>query len=193
MPCQIVDEVNDASPENLTNTVIQLTGSGKKYILTADAGVDSFDYMEGESFDNNNIEMLQLPHHGSRRNINSSWIEKFKPNAFFVSAEGNAKHPRRAVINCIKRNLPGSKVYSTHTHEVCLSFTTADGIFPSRGWVTAVPFIIAVQWYSTIANLNSVFHRVPTLRPCRDHRRPEALMPFGNIRFRRRRRLSDHE
>lgn len=139
-PCAIVDEKNDASPENLTSTVIQLTdSSGVKYILTGDAGVDAFDYMDGEGFDNTNIRFVQLPHHGSRRNISTKWISKFNPSYFLASAEGNSKHPRRAVINCIKRNLPNCKVYSTHTSKNTLSCTTNRAVFPNRNWGSATP------------------------------------------------------
>lgn len=122
-PCAIVDEINDASPENLTSTVIQLIGTNnKKYILTADAGVDAFEYMNSEAFDPSNTQLVQLPHHGSRRNINSKWLSMFKPNYYIASAEGNVKHPRKAVVNCVKRNVAGCNVYSTHTsRELCLA------------------------------------------------------------------------
>jgi beta-lactamase superfamily II metal-dependent hydrolase len=139
-PCTIVDEINDASPENLSSTVIQLTdSSGKKYILTADAGVESFDDMDKNGFDNENINLVQLPHHGSRRNISSAWLQRFKPHMFIVSAAGNVKHPRRAVVNCIKRNLPNTFVYSTHTSKNTLSYTTNREVFPNRGWGSATP------------------------------------------------------
>jgi beta-lactamase superfamily II metal-dependent hydrolase len=139
-PCAIVDEKNDASPENLTSIVIQLTDSKNlKYILTGDAGVDAFDYMENEGFDNTNIRFVQLPHHGSRRNISTKWISKFNPNFYLASAEGNSKHPRKAVINCIKRNLPNCKVYSTHTSKNTLSCTTNKEMFPDRNWGSAIP------------------------------------------------------
>lgn len=138
-PCEIVDEANDTSPENLTSTVIQLTdGSGNKYILTADAGVDAFDYMESEGFTTDNILFVQLPHHGSRRNISSQWIGKFDPSFFVASAVGDDKHPRRALVNCIKRNLPNCKVYSTHKGGT-LSYCTDRNAFPVRGWTSAVP------------------------------------------------------
>lgn len=139
-PCKIVDEQNDASPENLTSTVIQLTdGKNRKCILTADAGVDSFDYMETEGFSPENITFVQLPHHGSRRNVNANWLKKFNPNYYIASAVGNQKHPRRAVINCIKRNLPNCNVYSTHTSKGVISHTTDKSVFPDRGWSPATP------------------------------------------------------
>lgn len=139
-PCTIVDAVNEASPENLTGTVIQLIdSSNRKYILTSDAGVDSFDYMESEGFELTNIRMVQLPHHGSRRNVNSSWLAKFNPEYYIASAAGNAKHPRRAVVNCIKRNLPNCKVYSTHLGGGTLSCTTNRAVFPNRNWGSATP------------------------------------------------------
>lgn len=140
VPCKIVDEVNDTSPENLTSTVIQLTdGAGNKYILTADAGVDAFDYMEAEGFTAENVVLVQLPHHGSRRNISSEWITKFNPNFYVASAAGNEKHPRLALINCIKRNLGDCKVYSTHIDGGALSYCTDSNVFPDRGWINAVP------------------------------------------------------
>lgn len=139
-PCKIVDEINDASPENLSSTVLQLIdNSGKKYILTADAGVESFDDMDKNGFDNENINLVQLPHHGSRRNISSAWLQRFKPIMFIASASGNVKHPRRAVVNCIKRNLLQTSVYSTHTSKNTLSYTTNRGVFPNRGWGSATP------------------------------------------------------
>lgn len=139
-PCTIVDEINDASPENLTSTVLQLTdSSGKKYILTADAGVESFDDMENNGFNNENINLVQLPHHGSRRNVSSAWLVRFNPKMYIASAAGNVKHPRRAVVNCIKRNLPNTSTYSTHTSKGILSYTTKREVFPSRGWGSATP------------------------------------------------------
>ena len=138
-PCEIVDASNDTSPENLSSTIIQLTGSQfQKVLLTADTGVETFNYIE-EDWDLSNIQLMQLPHHGSRRNISSSWIKKFSPSMFIASAAGDSKHPRRAVINCITRNVAGCRVYSTHTDRQCLSYCTNYGLFPNRDWAAAVP------------------------------------------------------
>ena len=139
-PCDVVDEKNDASPENLSATVIQLNDSkGRKYILTSDAGVESFDDMENNGFKCENLNIVQLPHHGSRRNISTEWIAKFSPNMFLISAQGNEKHPRKAVLSCIKKNVPDCGIYSTHKDKGTLSYTTNKAIFPDRKWGKADP------------------------------------------------------
>ena len=137
-PCVIVDQENDASPENLTSTIIEFTdSSNKKYLLTADCGIDSFESAEANGFNlNGGFELAQLPHHGSRRNVSAYWLHRISPNYYVVSAEGTTKHPRRAVINCIKRNINNCNVYSTHKSGT-LSITTNRAIFPVRGWGNA--------------------------------------------------------
>jgi hypothetical protein len=113
-PCKIVDEKDDTSAENLSSVITLFTTSlGKKYLFTGDAGVESFESAKMNGFNLSNMHYVQLPHHGSRRNINSSLICEFSPQAFFVSAAGNPKHPRKAVIECIKKNT-NAIVYSTH-------------------------------------------------------------------------------
>jgi len=139
-PCEVVDEINDASPENLTATVIELTDSkNRRYLLTSDAGVESFDDMEQNGFDSENLFIVQLPHHGGRRNISTDWISKFAPNMYLISAEGNEKHPRKAVLSCIKKNLTDCKIYSTHKNKSTLSYTTNQDVFPDRKWKSADP------------------------------------------------------
>lgn len=139
-PCDIVDEKNDASPENLSSTVIELVdSSNKRYLLTSDSGVESFDDMEKNGFNTENLNFVQLPHHGSRRNISTNWIGKFAPKMFLISAEGNKKHPRKAVLSCIKKNLPNCKTYSTHKNKGTISYTTNRSVFPNRNWGSAEP------------------------------------------------------
>lgn len=139
-PCEIVDEENDASPENLSATVIELVDSkNNRYLLTSDAGVESFDDMEKNGFSTENFNFVQLPHHGSRRNISTNWIAKFNPKMYLISAEGNKKHPRKAVISCIKKNLVNCKIYSTHKNKGTISYTTNRSVFPDRNWGNVEP------------------------------------------------------
>jgi len=139
-PCEVVDEKNDASPENLSATVIELVDNkNRRYLLTSDSGVESFDDMEQNGFVCDNLHIVQLPHHGSRRNISTDWIAKFAPKMFLISAEGNDKHPRKAVLSCIKKNLQNCKIYSTHKNKSTLSYTTNKDVFPDRNWKSAEP------------------------------------------------------
>lgn len=138
-PCDVVDEINDNSPENLTSTLIQLTDSKKRrYLFTADASVDSFESAYNNGFNMESFQIVQLPHHGGRRNINTNWIGIFKPAQFWISASGNKKHPRKAVIECIKKNIPNCKCYSTHKGGT-KHIDSVSGVFPDRGWTDAEP------------------------------------------------------
>lgn len=137
--CDILDEKNDTSAENLTSVLTKfIDSSGRKYLFTADSGVDSFESSESNGFDIRNLHICQLPHHGSRRNISTNWVSNFNPNQFWVSANGSKKHPRKAVISCIKKNLPNCKTYSTHkagtTH-----IDSIVNLFPQRNWSSAEP------------------------------------------------------
>lgn len=137
--CEIVDEKNDASAENLTSVLTKFVdSSNRKYLFTADAGVDSFESAESNGFDIRNLHICQLPHHGSRRNISTNWIGNFNPKQFWVSANGSKKHPRKAVISCIKKNLPNCKTYSTHKGGK-KHINSKANIFPNRNWGTAEP------------------------------------------------------
>ncbi len=98
-------------PENEASIVLGTEFNGSTILLTADAGVEAFGIATA-NFDLTNLTFMQIPHHGSRRNITKSLINYFSPKCAFVSAAGNVKHPRRAVINAFKE--AGSLVYSTH-------------------------------------------------------------------------------
>lgn len=138
-PCTILDEKNDTSAENLTSVITKFVdSSNRKYLFTADSGVDSFESANDNGFDISNIHICQLPHHGSRRNINTNWVGRFNPQQFWVSANGSKKHPRKAVISCIKKNLPNCKTYGTHKGGT-KHINSKTGLFPKRSWSSANP------------------------------------------------------
>lgn len=138
-PCAILDEQNDTSAENLTSVLTQfIDSSNRRYLFTSDAGVDSFDSAEKNGFDMTDFHICQLPHHGSRRSVNTNWINKLNPKQYWVSASGNKKHPRKAVVSCIKKNLKDTNIYSTHKGGT-KHINSAANIFPERNWSSAEP------------------------------------------------------
>lgn len=109
------------SPANEVSTVLYLPftqrdGTKKHFLLTADAGTEALGQVVQASSQSNHLlyqlSWMQLPHHGSRRNLNAPLINYFSPRTAFVSAEGSKKHPSVKLVNAVKS--VGGAVYSTH-------------------------------------------------------------------------------
>ena len=98
-------------PLNNTSTILATSIGDDVYVFTADAGAEAL-AAAVRDYQITGCKWMQIPHHGSRRNITQGLIEAFSPQTAFVSAVGNKKHPRRAVVNAFKNQ--GAKVYSTH-------------------------------------------------------------------------------
>lgn len=99
------------SPENDSSVILCAVFNGHKYLFTADAGAQALT-RASNIYDLKNCNWMQIPHHGSRRNITPALIEHFRPKFAYISACGDNKHPRRAVVNALKK--AGSQVFSTH-------------------------------------------------------------------------------
>lgn len=97
--------------ENNSSVILATMYDNEVFVFTSDAGAQALT-LATQAYDLSNCRWMQIPHHGSRRNITASLVEYFLPSVAFVSAEGNNKHPRRAVVNAFKK--VGARVYSTH-------------------------------------------------------------------------------
>lgn len=106
-----IDENNVTTPNNNTSTVLRVKDDGRSFLLTADAGVQAF-VSASKNYDFSNLYWLQVPHHGSRRNLSTAVCEYLKPTIACVSAEGNIKHPSKAAVNALKH--VKTRVFSTH-------------------------------------------------------------------------------
>jgi len=126
-PCPIVDEENETSATNNSSVILQLSvGESKKYLFTGDCGVSALeDVATRNSIEK--IDWLDVPHHGSRRNLSSSLIQTMSPKICYISAEGTTKHPRPALVNCLKKH--GASVYCTKGGN---SMWHHRGTFPDR-------------------------------------------------------------
>ncbi len=110
-PCPIVDEENSTSATNNSSVILEIVAKNNRYLFTGDAGVQAFEDVETR-VNLEGIYWLDVPHHGSRRNLSSRLIDTMSPKVCFISAKGGHKHPRRALVNCLKKH--GAKVYGTH-------------------------------------------------------------------------------
>ena len=88
-------------PENNSSTILWMKHGEDSLLFTADAGVEALNEAKA-AYEIGGLRWMQIPHHGSRRNVNDELIAYFSPKTAFVSADGTRKHPRCAVVNAFK-------------------------------------------------------------------------------------------
>ena len=114
----------ETSEVNQTSLVILLEVGSEKFLFTGDAGKDAlrdaFKYYEDELGGNvKDFTVIQLPHHGSRKNIDPELLERLAPNSFIISCPPDGVkegHPSRRLINKILEINPNHKIYVTQEH-----------------------------------------------------------------------------
>jgi beta-lactamase superfamily II metal-dependent hydrolase len=125
----------DTKPVNNSSIILLIEGYGRKYLFTGDAGKRALrDAMTVR--DISRLSWLDVPHHGSRRNIDTGIISHLSPETAFISSPGTAKHPRRAVVRALQR--AGTQVYSTCKH----SHVYHNYNLPRAGWSDIQPWEI---------------------------------------------------
>ncbi len=133
-------------------------GGDGRVLLTADAGLRGLgaaaDYAEAYGLPLRDFSLVQVPHHGSRRNVGPSILDRLvgprlpeaTPAQFtaVVSApKDGEKHPRKVVVNAFRRR--GAEVVATRGANILYSSG-----FPSRpgyGPAAPLPFYPTVEDY----------------------------------------------
>jgi beta-lactamase superfamily II metal-dependent hydrolase len=110
-------EENATSPENNSSTILLFTVDNQRLLFTGDAGVPALtraaDYAALRGIPLDGLKLLQVPHHGSRRNVGPTILNRVKASSSFISccADGAPKHPSQRVVNALIRR--GSQVFPT--------------------------------------------------------------------------------
>ncbi|MCB2376383.1 hypothetical protein LGH70_02245 [Hymenobacter sp. BT635] len=126
------------SAENNSSSVLLFQIDGHKMLITGDAGIPSLkevnDYALSIGIRLDDLNFMQVPHHGSKRNVDSNTLDNIKAKTAFISAakEGAPKHPSQRVINALTRR--GTNVFVTQGSVKCHRHKA-----PNRpGWGSAV-------------------------------------------------------
>jgi beta-lactamase superfamily II metal-dependent hydrolase len=137
----------ETSAENSSSTVIQLTIEDRALLFTGDAGIPALqaalDARDARGLNGYRLRLLQVPHHGSRRNVGPTLLDRLlggrvakgtEPTSVaFVSAakNGEPKHPAKKVTNALQRR--GASVHATQGEAKWFSYssTSRDGYTPS--------------------------------------------------------------
>jgi beta-lactamase superfamily II metal-dependent hydrolase len=114
-----LDEVNDESYENNSSVIFNFYYKNSNFIFTGDAGPEALQ-KSINNFNLSNIDLLKVPHRGSKRNLTTKIIKTLHPKVACISAKGTRKYPSRAIINALEKI--DCKIYYTKEKDIDLEF-----------------------------------------------------------------------
>lgn len=122
MDIETLSEEGETSAENNSSCITLLEFDNEKYLFTGDSGIqgmqNAIDYAKSKKIDISNIRFLQVPHHGSHRNVSPTILNQIKCTTAFVSSAKDApKHPSKKVVNALIRR--GANVHATNGNVKC--------------------------------------------------------------------------
>jgi len=141
---ETLDDSGETTAENNSSTILCVQIEGKRLLLTGDAGIPALtyaaDYLEDSWEETSGWNFIQVPHHGSKRNVGPTILDRLigpkldkevKNTTAFVSSPNNGlpKHPAKKVTNAFCRR--GAPVYTSTGSTIRHSHDAPD----RKGWV----------------------------------------------------------
>lgn len=156
---ETLDDSGETSAENNSSTVLLVVVGDHCLLFTADAGMpaltEAANLLVGAGFDFSKIKFIQVPHHGSKRNVGPTILNtllgpklsndaKLKTAFVSVAKPEDEKHPSKKVVNAFRRR--GAPVVATGGGAKVHCFN-APGWPARQGWIAAdaLPFYGEVE------------------------------------------------
>lgn len=125
---ETLTDAGETTAQNNSSVISVLDVDGRTSIFTGDAGMPALDraadVLEAGGYSSGECKFIQIPHHGSRRNVGPTVLDRFlgskgteeRRGTAFVSAakEGAPKHPAKKVTNAFRRR--GYRAHATQGH-----------------------------------------------------------------------------
>jgi beta-lactamase superfamily II metal-dependent hydrolase len=114
---ETLDDLGITSAENNSSAIVLLRQDNESLLFTGDAGIPALtnaaDYAASQGINLSGLRFFQVPHHGSRRNLGPTILNRLTPRTAFISVccDGAPKHPSRKVTNALRRR--GASPYAT--------------------------------------------------------------------------------
>ena len=125
------------SPINESSLIILFEYEAVKVLLTGDAGkkglTNAINYAYVNNITLNDCNIIKMPHHGSRKNVNPSIMDAFDGSeklCYSCASDDLGHHPSKRLINLL--NEKGFKQYSTSGRTLHWGKDA-----PNRGWKSA--------------------------------------------------------
>ena len=146
-----VDELDDddtTSVKNNSSVITQLVVENHRLLFTGDAGITALSFAADvidNSFHGADLQFIQIPHHGSRRNVGPTILNRLvgeqlpQGETRNISAiastakKGEPKHPRKAVMNAFTHR--GATAKATRGDTIRHSHDAPD----REGWSAVTP------------------------------------------------------
>lgn len=135
---ETLEENGETSSENNSSVICLLNFANQKILMTADAGIpalnNAINYCDKNYIPLNDLNAIQVPHHGSKRNISPSILNKIYGKVAQISCakNGEPKHPAKKVTNAFNRRkmtvYANRGVKLRHSHNA-----------PFRNYTSAIP------------------------------------------------------
>jgi len=137
------------TPSNNTSVLSMLEVDGKKSLLTGDAGIPALEHavgrLEANGFKPGDLRFVQAPHHGSRRNVGPSVLDRLlgakgrtecTATAFLSAPKKNPehKHPAKKTLNAFTR-----RGYAVHVTEGQAKWHYSAGVPDRDGYSASTP------------------------------------------------------
>jgi hypothetical protein len=137
------------SPQNNTSVISLLTIDGQQFLFTADAGIPALEQavqrLEAEGFQPGELTFVQVPHHGSRRNVGPSVLDRLlgakgqascHSTAYVSAPQKNPenKHPAKKTENAFTR-----RGYAVHRTQGCWLWRHSPNAPPRADYRTVTP------------------------------------------------------
>jgi beta-lactamase superfamily II metal-dependent hydrolase len=136
------------SSENNSSVILLVQLPTYKFLFTADAGIPALtqaaDFAASQGWDLSTLNAWQIPHHGSKRNLGPTILNRIKGKNGLISVapEGAPKHPAKKVTNALIRRQ--TAVFATQG----TGFRHHHNAPPRDGWnrnVEQIPFYDQVE------------------------------------------------
>ena len=143
----------ETSAENEMSVVQFASIADHRVLLTGDAGRaglgEAADYLAAIGVGLPGIDVFQVPHHGSRRNVSTEVLDRllgprqWSPvvntnfSAVISAAKDDPQHPRKAVVRACHHRGSGGRTFSTENSSICLYKNSP--YFANRGWGPVQP------------------------------------------------------
>jgi beta-lactamase superfamily II metal-dependent hydrolase len=141
---EIPFEAKDVNPRNNSSMVVLGRFDDDMQLFSADAGVPALDRAWDYAQEHGLAQrptMVHIPHHGSRRNCSSAWLDRL------LGSAGESSTPCSAIVSCVANSdkHPAGKVVNAYKRRECRVVATAGntvchyGGTPAReGWGSAL-------------------------------------------------------